>query len=108
MAIDELAGRLSCFNAVNRRYILWIAFSDWPNEVLVLRILTEDSWVHRDISTGNVYYHNGFGLLGDLEYAKQMVIGGGYEILTVSIKYLNGQSQYILTQCSGYPRFHGR
>ncbi|KAF8261636.1 hypothetical protein EI94DRAFT_1809947 [Lactarius quietus] len=38
--------------------------------IKVLRFLHGSGWVHRDVSTGNVYLYKGRGLLGDFEYAK--------------------------------------
>lgn len=29
-------------------------------------------WSHRDISAGNLYYHEDHGKIGDLEYAKHI------------------------------------
>ncbi len=44
----------------------------------------ESGWVHRDISVGNVYYHEERGgLLGDLEYAKVMADEQTHEVRTV-------------------------
>ncbi|KAL5496151.1 hypothetical protein ACEPAH_3068 [Sanghuangporus vaninii] len=37
----------------------------------VLKWIHGCGWVHRDISVGNLYYFNGRGLIGDLEYAKR-------------------------------------
>ncbi|KAL5479069.1 hypothetical protein ACEPAI_2357 [Sanghuangporus weigelae] len=36
----------------------------------VLRWMHESGWVHRDISAGNLFFYDGRGLIGDLEYAK--------------------------------------
>ncbi|KAH9848215.1 hypothetical protein C2E23DRAFT_862772 [Lenzites betulinus] len=34
-------------------------------------------WIHRDISSGNVLFYNGRGILGDLEYAKKFDLSVG-------------------------------
>ena len=58
--------------------------SSWTT--LPLRIDTDDKypvlewihgcgWVHRDISVGNLYFLDGRGLVGDLEYAKRRNYG---------------------------------
>lgn len=38
--------------------------------VPALQILFMISWIHRDVSSGNILYFDGHGKLGDLEYAK--------------------------------------
>jgi serine/threonine protein kinase len=44
----------------------------------------ECSYVHRDISTGNILFHNGQGKLSDLEYAKEITATeDAYEVRTV-------------------------
>ncbi|KAJ3710136.1 hypothetical protein DFJ43DRAFT_1142763 [Lentinula guzmanii] len=42
--------------------------------LFALRLIHFAGWVHRDISGGNLYYHKerNIGLIGDLEYAKQV------------------------------------
>ncbi|KAK7433988.1 hypothetical protein VKT23_020452 [Stygiomarasmius scandens] len=42
--------------------------------VIVLKVIHEAGWIHRDISVNNLYWsRNGLGLLSDLEYAKKKV-----------------------------------
>ena len=41
------------------------------DESTVLEWIHGSGWVHRDISTGNLFLYNGRGLIGDLEYAKR-------------------------------------
>ena len=40
--------------------------------------------MHRDISVGNLYYYNGQGLIGDLEFAKRKNTDVERELRTVS------------------------
>ncbi|KAI9061254.1 hypothetical protein FKP32DRAFT_1594640 [Trametes sanguinea] len=46
--------------------------------LLALQILFLVSWIHRDVSSGNILSFNGRGKLSDLEYAKEfnLLIGG--------------------------------
>ncbi|KAI8974041.1 hypothetical protein BD414DRAFT_498981 [Trametes punicea] len=45
--------------------------------VLALQILFLISWIHRDVSSGNILYYKGRGILGDLEYAKEFNLAVG-------------------------------
>lgn len=38
---------------------------------LVLKVMHNHDWIHRDISVANIYEFEGRGLFGDLEYAKK-------------------------------------
>jgi serine/threonine protein kinase len=49
----------------------------------VFRLLHGSGWVHRDISTGNMYLYEGRGLLGDFEFAKNMADHSQPEVRTV-------------------------
>ncbi|KAH9848216.1 hypothetical protein C2E23DRAFT_463904 [Lenzites betulinus] len=42
-----------------------------------VQILFLIGWIHRDISSGNVLFYNGRGILGDLEYAKKFDLSVG-------------------------------
>lgn len=50
-----------------------------------LRYIHEAGWVHRDISTGNIYLFENRGLLSDFEYARPMGKGAEHEVKTVSL-----------------------
>ena len=39
----------------------------------VFRLLHGSGWIHRDISVGNLYFYEGRGVLGDLEFAKRTI-----------------------------------
>ena len=41
-------------------------------------------WVHRDVSTANILFYKGRGLIADLEYAKK-------EGLELNVEYSNSQ-----------------
>ncbi|CDO76320.1 hypothetical protein BN946_scf184414.g2 [Trametes cinnabarina] len=45
--------------------------------LLALQILFMISWIHRDLSTGNILFYRGRGKLGDLEYAKEFNLSVG-------------------------------
>jgi len=49
----------------------------------VLEILHKYSWVHRDISPGNIIFYDGGGRLSDFEYAKKTTRLVGDEVPTV-------------------------
>lgn len=49
-----------------------------------MALLSACGWVHRDISSGNVYYYEGRGIVGDFEYAKEIDSGKRFETRTVS------------------------
>ncbi|THH02934.1 hypothetical protein EW145_g6678, partial [Phellinidium pouzarii] len=54
-------------------------------------------WVHRDISSGNVYSYGGQGLLGDLEYAKKDS-GGKHDVRTGTLDFMSvevAESRYM-------------
>ena len=51
--------------------------------IVVFRFLHGSGWVHRDVSTGNVYLFDGHGVLGDLEYAKKTDDNTQHEVRTV-------------------------
>ncbi|KAL5520223.1 hypothetical protein ACEPAG_9436 [Sanghuangporus baumii] len=55
------------FHAVKRLSYCFTVLRDCS---AVLKWIHGCGWVHRDISVGNLYYYNGRGLIGDLEYAK--------------------------------------
>ena len=50
-----------------------------------MNILSEVSYVHRDISTGNCYLYDGRGILGDFEFAKVMKTDKEHEVPRVSL-----------------------
>ena len=58
------------------------------NKLALLRIHTA-GWVHRDISTGNIYLYvdsvtgEKRGMLGDLEFSKKVGTGARYDVRTV-------------------------
>lgn len=54
----------------------------------VVALLSACGWVHRDISSGNVYYYEGRGIVGDFEYAKPINSGQRSETRTVSERLL--------------------
>jgi serine/threonine protein kinase len=62
-----------------------------------LRIMHAHGYVHRDISTGNIIYHDGHGKIADLEYAKDVGTGKGHESRTVCLSFLraNTRSTYV-------------
>ncbi|KAI0656469.1 hypothetical protein C8Q70DRAFT_935688 [Cubamyces menziesii] len=45
--------------------------------VLALQILFLISWIHRDVSSGNILFFRGRGKLSDLEYAKEFDLSAG-------------------------------
>ncbi|KAI0671336.1 hypothetical protein C8Q78DRAFT_1078166 [Trametes maxima] len=45
--------------------------------LLAVQILFLISWIHRDISSGNLLFYQGHGKLGDLEYAKEFNLAVG-------------------------------
>ncbi|KAI0324232.1 hypothetical protein GY45DRAFT_1375718 [Cubamyces sp. BRFM 1775] len=45
--------------------------------VLALQILFLISWIHWDVSSGNILSYNGRGILGDLKYAKEFNLSVG-------------------------------
>ncbi|KAL5532038.1 hypothetical protein ACEPAF_5602 [Sanghuangporus sanghuang] len=49
---------------------------------IALKFIHGSGWIHRDISAGNVYYFDGRGLIGDLEYAKKITIDGTHQMRT--------------------------
>jgi serine/threonine protein kinase len=53
----------------------------------VFRLFHGSGWVHRDISAANVYLHEGRGVLGDLEFAKNTVDQSQHELRTVRVIY---------------------
>jgi serine/threonine protein kinase len=53
----------------------------------VFRLFHGSGWVHRDISVGNVYLHEGRGVLGDLEFAKNTAGQSQHELRTVRVIY---------------------
>ena len=59
------------------------------NLYAALLIMHEADWVHRDISTGNLYLYTDpvsnvkRGLIGDFEYAKKVGLDGKYDGRTV-------------------------
>ncbi|KAL5485717.1 hypothetical protein ACEPAI_6758 [Sanghuangporus weigelae] len=50
--------------------------------VTALKYIHKSGYVHRDISAGNVFYYEGRGLIGDLEYAKEMATDGTHQMRT--------------------------
>ncbi|TRM63105.1 hypothetical protein BD626DRAFT_495507 [Schizophyllum amplum] len=60
--------------------------------LFALQLLFLAGWVHRDISTGNLLWWNGCGLLADLEYAKKFEpsTGGSADPKTVWYRFLYG------------------
>jgi serine/threonine protein kinase len=62
-----------------------------------LRIMHEHGYVHRDVSTGNIIFHDGNGKIADLEYAKEIGRGEAHEVRTVwtSSHHRNARSTYI-------------
>ncbi|KAL5512617.1 hypothetical protein ACEPAG_3270 [Sanghuangporus baumii] len=102
---------------------------------IALKFIHGSGWIHRDISAGNVYYFDGRGLIGDLEYAKKITIDETHQMRTgtpdfmaievMSNCYLFLPSRYsikahkslleakqsnkdpnsVLPQCSGRPDF---
>jgi hypothetical protein len=51
--------------------------------IAVFRLFHGSGWVHRDISVGNVYLYEGHGVLGDLEFAKNMADQSQHELRMV-------------------------
>ena len=51
--------------------------------IAVFRFLHGSGWVHRDVSVGNMYLYEGRGVLGDLEFAKNMADTSQHEVRTV-------------------------
>ena len=49
----------------------------------VVAFMAHCGWVHRDISAGNVYHHEGHGMVGDLEYAREIGSGARDSMRTV-------------------------
>ncbi|KAL5476495.1 hypothetical protein ACEPAI_3352 [Sanghuangporus weigelae] len=50
--------------------------------VTALKYIHKSGYVHRDISAGNVFYYEGRGLIGDLEYAKEVATDGTHQMRT--------------------------
>jgi hypothetical protein len=69
--------------------------------------MSRAGWVHRDISSGNLYHYQGGGKIGDLEFAKQFVNEGSHEFRTV--RRLKTSFFYMMTRTvrSGHLRLHG-
>ena len=42
-----------------------------PSYSQALQFIHSCAWVHRDISSGNLYFYEGRGLIGDLEYSRR-------------------------------------
>ncbi|THH05725.1 hypothetical protein EW145_g4588 [Phellinidium pouzarii] len=64
----------------------------------LLQLMHGCGWVHRDISCGNVYYHDGHGRLGDLEYAKEKYSDGKHDVRTGTLDFMSvevTQSKYL-------------
>ena len=53
-------------------------------------------YVHRDVSTGNIIFHEGHGKIADLEYAKEVGTGEAHEIQMVCL------SSHRANTCSTY------
>ena len=55
------------------------------NYLIAVKVIHKAGWVHRDLSTGNLYLYidpvNGLkrGLIGDFEFAKKVGSGGRHE-----------------------------
>ncbi|KIK14032.1 hypothetical protein PISMIDRAFT_117779, partial [Pisolithus microcarpus 441] len=53
-----------------------------------LELLHSISWVHHDLSTGNVLYFSGMGKLADLEYAKHINSSITHEVRTGMLEFM--------------------
>ncbi|KAL5496159.1 hypothetical protein ACEPAH_3076 [Sanghuangporus vaninii] len=85
---------------------------------LVLREVAEclewihgSGWVHRDISSGNLYFYDGHGLIGDLEYARRKdSTAVAHHMRTTSIDYMASEAikhRYLFSICGAEtPFFH--
>ena len=49
-----------------------------------LELLIKLGWVHRDVSIGNILWHNDDGKLADLEYAKRVGYTTSHDLRTAS------------------------
>ncbi|KAI0671335.1 hypothetical protein C8Q78DRAFT_1078165 [Trametes maxima] len=76
--------------------------------LLAVQILFLIRWIHRDISSGNLLFHQGHGKLGDLEYAKEFNLDVGKRSsdpktgtpIFMAIEVQSGYRIYIPTQHS--------
>ncbi|THH07036.1 hypothetical protein EW145_g3665 [Phellinidium pouzarii] len=53
-----------------------------------LKYIHGAGWLHRDISAGNTYLYNKRGILGDLEYAKEMGVNAKHEVRTGTLDFM--------------------
>lgn len=75
---------------------------------LVLQIVHDCDWVHRDISIANIYEYKGRGLLGDLEYAKRGGDDTDHLFRTVNSFSVASYFYLIVRSFLGYALLHGR
>ncbi|KAL5496162.1 hypothetical protein ACEPAH_3079 [Sanghuangporus vaninii] len=79
-----------------------------------LKWIHGSGWVHRDLSSGNLYFYNERGLIGDLEYARRKDSTTiAHHMRTGSIDYMASeaiQRRYLYTNVclnvSSHPFFH--
>ena len=82
---------------------------------LALLRMHKAGWVHRDISTGNIYLYidpvtgEKRGMLGDLEFAKKVGTGARYDVRIVCNVFITCYQYplFLMLLYSGYSRFHG-
>ncbi|KIM44115.1 hypothetical protein M413DRAFT_68089, partial [Hebeloma cylindrosporum] len=59
-----------------------------------LQFMSENQYVHRDVSSGNILIVDGKGKLADLEYAKAMNTGGSEGVRTVRLNVFHRLTTY--------------
>ncbi|KAL5525363.1 hypothetical protein ACEPAF_9233 [Sanghuangporus sanghuang] len=58
-----------------------------------LKYLHGADWVHRDLSAENLYYYQGRGLIGDLEYARcKSSRTAAHRMRTVNVKFMSAEA----------------
>ncbi|KAL5526061.1 hypothetical protein ACEPAG_7399 [Sanghuangporus baumii] len=68
--------------------ILSDAFVVLRDCVTALKYIHKSGYVYQDISAGNVFYYEGRGLIGDLEYAKEMATDGTHQTRTGTLDFM--------------------
>ncbi|KAL5520234.1 hypothetical protein ACEPAG_9447 [Sanghuangporus baumii] len=76
--------------AVNIHHITSLSdvFVVLRDSVKALTWVHQSGWVHRDLSVGNLYFYNGRGVIGDLEYAKLKFSKSSHYVRTGSTYFM--------------------
>ena len=69
-AARDLEGVFTVLSDVAKGLTFWFGLILLVNSYVALQWIHGAGWVHRDLSSGNLYLYNGRGLIGDFEYAK--------------------------------------